>query len=301
MYKIISVLILTAFSFGVNAQQYFPFVEEGKTWAELNIFQTPIPTYPIRYTTTSFMLEGDTLINDKIWKKYYTTRKDPQLGNWIFDYNFIREEDQKVYQYFDIITDVKLLYDFSLNLWDSLFIEDEGGFDYWIHVVNVDSVDINGTFRKRIQFGDPAETWIEGLGSTYCPFDPIYGQFLIGGGTYSLLCVSDPDGKVYQNPIYHSCFIDSLFYTSVYTSDKLSYEVNIIRNASQNETRVQISGPGGVFTIYQLFTINGMLVRQEKVPGNDFLLNTNGLNPGIYLMRLVGNKTTYNAKVEIIN
>lgn len=301
MYKFICVLVLTAFSLTVNAQQYFPFVEEGKTWAELNVFQMPIPISPITYTTKTFRLEGDTLVNGKIWKKHFMTNEDPQLGNWVFEGYLYREEDQKVYQNRDILTGEKMLYDFALNVGDSLFIEDGLPFDYWIHVVNVDSVEVNGTFRKRIQFDYPDEIWIEGLGSIYCPFDPIYGQFLIGGGAYSLLCVNDPNGAVYQDPLYNFCFIDSIIYTSISTNEKLNYKVNIIRNATHNETRVQISGPGEVFTTYQMFAINGMLVRQEKVPGNDFFLNLAGLKSGIYLLRLFGAEALYNVKIEHIN
>jgi hypothetical protein len=300
MKKSFAILFLIGCSFVNHAQQYFPFIEEGKTWAELNVFQPGFPDPPFtQYNTRSFKFEGDTTFEGNSWKKLFVTTNDPEFESWQLEFCFYREQDRKVYRYCDPMTGEEMIYDFSLALGDSIYIVDGQPFDYWIHVIEVDSIEVSGEMRKRFHFDDPAEVWIEGLGSTYMPFDPIFGQFILGGGLYSLLCVNDNSGLVYQDPAFSACFIDTTI-TAVNYLESPEYQVRIFSQLPDRKLRVSISGKEGVFSRYHLSNMNGALARQGEFTGNDFTIDNSGLKPGIYILRLTGENAVFSSKVEII-
>lgn len=298
MKKSFAIVFFIGFSFILRAQEYYPFIEEGKTWAELNVFQHPIPDAPILYSTRTFKFEGDTTFEGNSWKKLFVTSNDPELESWQQEFCFYREQDRKVYRYSDPMTGEEMIYDFSLSLGDSIFIVDGQPFDYWIHVVEVDSIEVRGNMRKRIQFDDPAEVWIEGLGSTYMPFDPIYGQFTIGGGLFSLLCVHDNTGLVYQDPAYNACFVDTTI-TAVSGAALPETQVRVFNNTARHEIVAILTDAGGDFNQYQLYDMGGKLIGLGKFIGNEISISTEGFNPGIYVLRLLGEKSAISRKVEV--
>lgn len=74
-----------------QGQQYYPFIEEGKTCAELNVFQPGYPDPPyISFDTHTFKFEGDTLFEGNTWKKLFLTTSDPVAENWQQDLCFYR-------------------------------------------------------------------------------------------------------------------------------------------------------------------------------------------------------------------
>lgn len=296
MKKSFAILFFFGCSFVIHAQQYYPFIEEGKTWAELNVFQPGYPDPPYTaYSTVSFKLEGDTLFEGHTWKKLFTTGDNPVTGNWQQEFCLYREEGSKVYCYCDIIAGEELMYDFSLNVGDSVYYE---GLDWWMYVVETDSVEVNGTVRRRIQFDDPAEVWIEGLGSTCRPFQPIEGQFILPGG-YSLLCVSNSDGIVYQDPAYSACFVDTTI-TAVSGTGLLDNQVRVFSNAANREIVAIITDTPGAFNQYQLYDMGGKQIRCGKFNGKEISISTEGLNPGILVLRLMGEKAAITRKVEVV-
>ncbi len=300
MKKSFAILFFISCSIIIHAQQYYPFIEEGKTWAQLNIFSPGYPDPPYTdYGTLTYKIEGDTLENGKTWKKLFTTTGDPESGNWHQDYCLYREENKKVYRYCDPFSGEEIIYDFSIIEGDSIYIDDGRTYDYWIHVIGVDSIEVSGSMRRRIHFDEPAEVWIEGLGSTYMPFDPIYGQFIIGGGLFSLLCVHDNSGLVYQDPLYNYCHIDTTLYTSVSGNPQPEFKVGIFNNSSDKQIQVSITGPEGIFSVFELFSFAGLLVKQGAIPGNEFVINQEGIKPGIYILRLSGAENVFSRKLEI--
>jgi len=48
-------------------------------------------------------------------------------------------------------------------------------------VIHVDSTLIGGSYRRTIHFDEPPDTWIEGIGSTRDPFEPLICFYLTGG------------------------------------------------------------------------------------------------------------------------
>ncbi len=89
-------------------------------------------------------------------------------------------------------------YDFSLNVGDSLLVPHimSGGVSDWYQrVVNIDTVDFNGSLRKVFSLSD-GNRWIEGIGGANGPFQN-YDQF----ERWTILrCFSDEDELIYSDP-----------------------------------------------------------------------------------------------------
>ncbi|MBL7903873.1 MAG: T9SS type A sorting domain-containing protein [Bacteroidales bacterium] len=295
----ISLILLLAFQC-VSAQSYHPFLEENKQWAELNVFQTPVPDPQTTvFSTLTYRLAGDTTIEGSIWKKLFYTSSDPVFGNWQQDLCFYREQDRKVYRYYDPLTGEEMLYDFSLSAGDSLFIGDGQPFDYWIHVVQADSVLLNGQMHRRLLFDDPAETWIEGLGSTYRPFDPIYAQFDLGGGMYSLLCVSNQEGQIYQDSLYNGCFVEAILPAGVDKTGNPGPKVTVYHDTETRTLHVKTEGKINEFRHFRLYNTAGAFIQAGEITGNPFCLSSASLETGLYILRISGPEKVHSVRFVV--
>jgi len=183
------------------AQDYHPLVSEGKQWKEYN--ET---ARGYRYENT-YAISGDTVIDGEEYHKLYckTTLYDYSLsetGERIMlnsappvYWACLQEQDGRVYIYqYDR---KRALYDFTLKEGDIAFEDNE----YLQRVVNVDTVLVNGVFRRRLWLSecwksyshimeDEAGYWVEGVGGSRgleCP----HGWFAIGGGRHLTECLED--------------------------------------------------------------------------------------------------------------
>ncbi|MBR6938697.1 MAG: hypothetical protein IKH63_14145, partial [Prevotella sp.] len=111
------------------AQQYLPVLEEGKQWV-VNRSVTDINN------NITFEASGDSVLNGV----HYTV-----IGN-----ELLREEGAKVYVYDNFYQGEKVLYDFSLSVGDVAYSDLEE--EIRLHVVCVDTIEVNGISRKRIGF-----------------------------------------------------------------------------------------------------------------------------------------------------
>ena len=164
------------------AQQYLPVLEEGKQWV-VNRSVTDINN------NITFEASGDSVLNGV----HYT----------VIGYELLREEGAKVYVYDNFYQGEKVLYDFSLSVGDVAYSDLEE--EIRLHVVCVDTIEVNGISRKRIGFftgnqleyygdkldhTDPkqwANCWVEGIGGMYGLPDN-YGWYIIGSTTRMQRC-----------------------------------------------------------------------------------------------------------------
>ena len=146
-------------------EPYRSFLEEGKQW----IIKREIPE----------------LVSTIVYKTDY-----PNACIYVGENPyFLREEGGKVFLSEENSDEETVLYDFNLQLgdkWREYFDEDK------LIVVNLDTIEVNGIYRKRIGFieerridyykseglvldtGNPrkwADCWVEGIGSWYSPMD----------------------------------------------------------------------------------------------------------------------------------
>lgn len=181
-------------------------IQEGKLWSNTVIGTMPGGSYNSYFI--KFM--GDTAINTLQYKKILRSN-DVLHAKWTLD-GCIREETatRKVFIYNTSIQKELLLYDFNLELGDSILTGD--GVSY----AKVTKI-INGTFgnskiiRKQICFFNPnAEPlWIEGIGSIWGVLEGLNSFYTTGSDT-KLVCYSENDQLLYHNPKFNNCFPEGL-------------------------------------------------------------------------------------------
>jgi len=304
--KIILVLLLMYLcheNFSVSAQVNL-FADEGNTWTVLSFgFTYGADEYgmPVKQiwavNTEQYVIIGDVVYNGITYKHVF--KEDMSTGE-LTPTASIRQEGQKVYILGE--TTEEVMYDFSLEngdvtdlacgIWNNLY-------------ANVDYVNINGTNRKRIrltpEYGDnpnydTIDTWLEGVGSLH---DFIYCGPLEGGERY-LLCMSQNDSIIYQQPPFQKCYysggIDSEDTHEV--ADLLGYQVltgleqtpnsDISVNISDDKIMVA-SSANEILSGVEIFNISGQKVYSEKLNANQSEITINFLTVGVYFLKIEEN------------
>ncbi len=107
---------------------------------------------------------------------------------------FYREENNKVYYTYNENFEEKLLYDFDLEVGDTLLSGDQ-----MLIIGTIDSIQLNdGSSKKRLTTSLHQLEIIEDIGSLRSPFDP--HQFFIGDASFNLSCCLLKDEVIYTNP-----------------------------------------------------------------------------------------------------
>ena len=187
---------------------YYPIVEDGKQWNVLFSYPWNPPEPQHKYTDI-YKIEGDTLVDGVSYKVMYTTRNEDLTG-WSVC-GVIREtEDRQVLYRRDGSSYDEILYDFSMEVGDTIIMNGSGFYPDWMFVVETNEIFINGEPRKQIvleySWGDQ-EVWIEGIGSLYGIIDS--GSLFLTGGSTNLLCYYEDGDLIWQNttPGYDECYM----------------------------------------------------------------------------------------------
>ena len=168
---------------------YRPFVEDDKVWKVGTISGNPVQIVDYYY------FDGDTIIDGKTCKQmmcqrfvgpdysneYWTpTPSLSKVGAWY-------EEDKKVYFYDEITQSMRLMYDFSLDDYETVdFLNVDGYPPFIIGPEQTRGIEgFKGVYREIMMRGDEGQQfhstfWLEGVGDidgpTRIPIDPILGD-----------------------------------------------------------------------------------------------------------------------------
>ena len=192
----------------MKAQDYHPIVEDGKQWNELFSYPWSPPEPQHKYTDI-YKIEGDTLVDGMSYKVMYTTRNE-NLTGWSVC-GVIREtEDKQVLYRRDGSAYDEILYDFSMEVGDTIIMSGNGFYPNWMFVIETNEILVNGEPRQQIVLEYPwgeQEVWIEGIGSLYGIIDS--GSRFLDGGSTDLLCYYEDGDLIWQNttPGYNECYI----------------------------------------------------------------------------------------------
>ena len=187
---------------------YHPIVEDGKQWNVLFSYPWSPPEPQHKYTDI-YKIEGDTLLDGVSYKVMYATRNE-NLTGWNL-WGFLREtEDGQVFSRRPSASDEQLLYDFSMQVGDTIIMNGNGFYPDQMFVVETNEILIGGEPRKQIVLEYPwgaQEIWIEGIGSLYGIIDS--GSLFLTGGSTDLLCYYEDGDLIWQNttPGYNECYI----------------------------------------------------------------------------------------------
>ena len=207
MNKICFIPIFLIFIISLQAKEYIPLLEDGKTWQVCEIFGFANDPYEISYSKDLFdlTLSKDTIVNGYTYYQIYYQREP---------YALLREdiENQRVYivpsQYDGpgLYNDEFLMYDFNVHEGDTVHIcYAPSVYDtYTREFVTTSTYEENG--RKIIELVSTNEInkislkWIEGIGTmgglVFVEFDNASNCGL-GGCFHQLMCVSAHDSILY--------------------------------------------------------------------------------------------------------
>ncbi|MEE4177140.1 MAG: T9SS type A sorting domain-containing protein [Bacteroides sp.] len=276
---------------------YHPFPEDHAAWHTMgnNMFSGEI--WSFRYAAS-----GDTLIDEGTWTKIVemgdTLISDP--GNAFFA--AIRENDRK--QVFALIPGFPevMLYDFSLEVNDTIWYELGGGLCYdqmgfWetTHykvVLAIDSVMLEtGEYRKSWTLGSEnagITNWVEGIGSIdwYGLFNPLVSDFSLCGDSYQFVCFKQDDTPLFlDNPYCETCFCDPA--SSIPGAGDEGRMLEVYPNPSRGEISLRLSRtlPGPCYI--ELYDMAGQSILSAFPFHGDCTLSLGQHPPGLYLIRLL--------------
>lgn len=239
-------------------------------------------------TTTVYGFQGDTLINSEQWFKLYSTR-DSTFQNDLLYRGLLRAENRKVF-YRDTLNQLATLYDFSLNVGDSVLFDLYGLYPEWLQVIHVDSVQINGDYYKRLKFDEPSisafdrldEEWIEGIGSKHGPLLPAFPVKFSEEMPDSMLltCTYSENQQIWQHPSYQSCYVNIALGV-----DQLKFfDFNVFPNPFVDKIHIENTG----LQPYKLTVLNslGQTIRQTEVNSESTVIDVANLKVGIYFLKI---------------
>lgn len=180
MKKIIPVFLLVCFPFLKSFAQYHKMTGDTTKWCLAWSILTVRSDTRI-FEQNSFEAKGDTSISSQTYKKVYT-----DLGDY---YGGVREDStgQKVYFIGDSHAAEQMIYDFSMDMGDTIVLDLDNNTSNNLHdgnyiVDSVATITIRGGTRKYIRLHNPLNTntggngkplkleWIESVGEKHNPF-----------------------------------------------------------------------------------------------------------------------------------
>ncbi len=202
---------------------------------------------------------------------------DDETGNNFKGLNrYFKEVNNRIYEYKNE-SDV-LLYDFNLNLFDTIKIP--GGttsFEYMKVIEVMDStILLNGEKRRTFAlacpgFGEVIPVWIEGIGSTL-GFLSVYDCVFPVNTT--LQCFYKNDSLIYMNPDVNACLESSI--------QQLQSQTFVV---SPNPTNDQIEIQGTIqFDKINIISPSGMKISKNT---HESVIDISNLPVGIYILELV--------------
>lgn len=285
---------------------YHPFPDSNAIWnVEADAYyggQCPPPpsTNPVLvdYTFSEF-LQGDTTINNYIYHKIYMSgyvHEHCQFGNFVNNWNYFNNVYEGAYRQDTLLKKIFfyysntewLLYDFNLNVGDTLF-----GYQRCGEVVSsIDSVLIGNNYRKRFNLSNTftPHSIIEGIGSTagllgqHCSFE--YFSYLT--------CFVQNGQTLYPDTITNCQLITQV------KEVKFTAPFSISPNPFSTHATLQTDKlfTNATLTIYNSF---GQQVKQLKnISGNTITLHRDNLPGGLYFLRMTQEDQTFTAEKLVI-
>lgn len=330
------ILLLLSISITAKAQPYRPLLASINEW----IYTTSIMpvSQPQRMASTScmwqfvtanmkYMTVGDTMISGM---NYHRLFADVAGTGQLCHQGYIREDTviRRVYFMEPSLIPERLLYDFSMQPGDSIYVSSGGQFDYittgYYYLDSITNYPMISGSTKAFYLHNPMAQpfsapliWLEGVGF---PGELVYDMITFpGGGTFGmcqsftsnwynypkiLTCFSH-DNKVYFDSCAYAfalqftgCFIvnDSCNYYNVCGSVSELNSVSNIQvqpNPVKNEVAVSFDVTANDEIQIKITDINGRptgLIHSLKIkPGNTVSkFDVAGLSAGIYLVNITG-------------
>lgn len=273
----LSIFFFLIFNTLLSAQN---FIDPNNEWAVSTCFfnlstgQTTCQVNNVRFSNSPvlidnkdyFVLEGDLEVND-----------NPLIPVG----SFYREENGKVFFKHQMDSEDMLLFDFNLQLGDTIFI-----YNQRLIVGQVDSVELNsGVFRKRLKMlkigqseSDDGITWIQGVGKKEIPFAPFIDSQDITSDLHCFFSENELELSFegWQHPgpctlLSSASEIEQSQTLSLYPNPTLNY--------------LKIEGLSSSFRSASIHNIQGDLIKKMNSLHNR-PISTVELNAGVYIITI---------------
>lgn len=301
MKKLIVFVLLLGFGKTAFNQQCIPIpADVTSQWVINYYYFEPMPWSYHGYTSKVFVA-GDTLVAGKTYNVFRHSGKGRYENGWNSEvyyfenafYGLFRMEGTKlIYGYGDGAED--LMFDFSVKTGDTLNLPYYHGITGYVVILDVDSIEVNGTWRKRFHINDDmgmpgwvSRYFIEGIGHEFGLREPL--EFFENGG--NLYCYGENGGSVY---VQDSLSCD--FTVGQPEPLPLAQEWTIFPNPA--EKSFTLLGEGGNFMC--IYTTEGRKIMETRLqPGHIHTIGVPDLQPGIYIVRIHDSRQAANLKLLI--
>lgn len=282
-YRLYFTMICTLIVSNLLAQSYQRLLDSNKVWNVHNWFDNTGASL-----TTPFKFIVDTVINDYTYWRLYSSYDTN--NNFLPTKLLLREDtiQQKVYSYSENDEDEQTLYDFSLELGDSIEITNNGCQKILVVIESDNITTYDGITRNRLKLSPQDEElyeyWIEGIGSSVGIIHVNLNFCFLSEGS-ALLCTYYNNTLIYSNPDWESCYISTVGIPSISDSKP---EIYISPNPVTSESLFFYSlSPERNYTI-EIWDIYGRkrYSSSQRVINTYLQISTNRFEPGIYIARI---------------
>lgn len=286
------VLILLLFTAKFTFSQYRPLPMQNAEWVcsgAFNLLSTPTSINYMYYT------DNDTLIGSMV---YVNIRKvEIPSVNDVNTYQTytgaIRQDtlNKKIYIVPTDSTSEKLLYDFSLNVGDTVvsFLNETCPAIETIGAI--DSIIVNGNYHRRLHLQGGCSGiqiyYIEGIGSNFGLIFPNNT-----GNLSNLICT-----KVNNQTYYPDSSTSCNLVTSVNSLD-IDMAIDIYPNPSNNEINIIIPDTEKLTSnTITLLSPLGQILITEKINSQKSIIDISSLPKGLYLLTISVNENIFTKKI----
>lgn len=262
------------------AQTNFPFPDADAVWS-VSVFN---PFSPIR-ENYKYTVIGDTLLNGNTYKKYYRCRDTILNVSQLSLCALLREDTQTQRVYLAGSDAELLLYDFSLEVGDTVSNNDTWAGEA---LVTVSQITFDNEGRKQIHLNKSwsnmwtmiDEIWTEGIGSNGDLFDPNPNTTLLTDYPEAELLCFEQSGELKYQKYEGQCYYQNI--TGIEKPTKQAFNVAI--NAADNQLFI-VSSLSEQATL-ALYDVLGRLVLQQTLSPNNTTVGIEQLPAGVYLYQI---------------
>lgn len=300
------------------AQSYIPIPDTNATWNIHEQGYIPCATSNFQWLNRdmTIFISGDTVFNGFTYKKLYATGIEytSEIIGLFCNDNLSSSFNNQPYGAFRNDTAAKqvwfirygfcstpgVMFDFSLNVGDSLTSVDGCGVSSVNGVVLADTSIVYGGLPRRVMLYGynysmsfwETSTIIEGIGSTLAGLFDAYHHFEYNS---SLICFAHNDTTVYPNNTTSCDLI-----TAVQEWAKTKAGISVFPNPCSGE--IKISFPEPINSVLKLYNSFGTVVHTEVInQKSDVELNLQRYPSGIYFAQVSNNNKIYSQKIIIQN
>lgn len=281
------ILLLAGLLYFIPAGKAQNFVSEANRW---NVYATGYPSY---IATETYIIEGDSSFNGKIYKKIWQTYDSVDV---IWSYKGLLREDSNRVFYIPPGGTEGILYDFNAEPGDTVMIINMFCYEPVSVIISaIDTVEYMGVKRKRWFLGDnwSSDFWIDGIGGSLGPLHSAY-YLCIVCPTWDLLCYHRNDTLLYMKDGLNKCYYSSV---GVDEGNGLK-KYNLYPNPATEIVHIQHQQEIDRIEIREL---NGRLVLEQVLPPGrkETQMNLSELEPGVYFCILCDKENNLTQKLII--